>query len=139
MNTGPTPLDLAVQRYRDADEARTSAIEQRDAALFDILKLCPPEQGELNPDGVSKYHTRYFDLSVTGKLIRTLDQLKLPTVEHRMRPGAFAEAFADAGYRLNLKGLRAIEFAEPDQYAIAVEAITSKPGKPAIKITLRQE
>ena len=69
MTSDPTPLDHAAQAFREAEKAMHEAKEARDAALYDVIKLCP---GELNPDGSANFESDYFNIVVTGKMTRTL-------------------------------------------------------------------
>lgn len=139
MNTKPTNLDIAAQALRSADTELKLAQETRDAALYALIEALPTPP---STEGATKYQTEFFAITTTTRTNRTISQSKISAldgIEHRMRPGAFNTAFKSGGVKLDTKGLAVLQHSEPEQYAIACEAITSRPGKPTVKITINLE
>lgn len=127
-----TPLDEALQAYREADYRLRQAQAERDAALESVLNHVP-ERAE---EGTTRCDTLFFKASITSKLNRTLDKLAIAKFKNTDRD-IYALLFTEEP-SLNLKALRALEMANPTAYAQAERLFVTKPGKPSLKVEAMQ-
>ena len=123
-----TPLDEALQAYREADYHKRQAQLALDHALENVLALMPDRPEE----GVVRCDTRYFKGSLTSKLNRTLDKPAVQALRTE-DPALYALVFEDEP-SLNLKALRALELTAADRYARVAQTLIVKPGKPSLKV-----
>lgn len=123
-----TPLDEALQAYREADYHKRQAQLALDHALEKVLALIPdrPEEGAVRCD------TRYFKASITSKLNRTLDQSAVAALKAE-QPDLYALVFHEEP-SLDLKPLRALALANDPRYARVAQTLIVKPGKPTLKV-----
>jgi len=110
------------EAYIMAKAREKAAKEERLSAEANLLAAITPTKEE----GTETRATDGFKVSITSKLTRKLDvkayrELDLPE----------NMAFVDFKPAINLKNLRMIERIDP---ALAAKCITTRPGKPAIKI-----
>ena len=119
-----TPLDEALQAYREADYRVRQAQAERDAALESVLNQVPDRAEE----GTTRCDTQFFKASITNKLNRSLDKPAVAEFKNS-DPDIYALLF-DEEPSLNLRALRALEMANPTAYAQAERLFVLKPGKP---------
>ena len=127
-----TPLDEALQAYREADYRVRQAQAERDAALESVLNQVPDRAEE----GTTRCDTLFFKASITNKLNRTLDKPAIAKFKNTDRD-IYALLFTEEP-SLNLKALRALELANPSAYAQAERLFVIKPGKPSLKVEIMQ-
>ena len=127
-----TPLDEALQAYREADYRVRQAQAERDAALESVLNQVPDRAEE----GTTRCDTQFFKASITNKLNRSLDKPAVAEFKNS-DPDIYALLF-DEEPSLNLRALRALEMANPTAYAQAERLFVLKPGKPSLKVEILQ-
>lgn len=126
----PTLLDKfawdLISLKKQEEELKKARMECEDAIARAIA--------DLKTEGTTTQKTKYFKVSVTTKLTRTLDEevwnqigasINWPT------PEAKAVEYKPT---INLKALRHLESGAPDIYRKLSAAITTKPAKAAVKI-----
>lgn len=127
--TSPTtPLDEALQAWREADYHKRMAQLALDHALDNVLALIQDRVEE----GVTRCDTAYFKASLTSKLNRTIDRPAALALKAE-QPDLYALVFAEEP-SLNLKALRALELADAARYARVAQTLIVKPGKPSLKV-----
>lgn len=126
--TAPTPIDglaLALENCK----AQITALEKNKSILEKALAEAVGVKGE----GSHTKATDFFKVTTTGKINRTLDAVKVEALRGVIPPEAFESLFS---FRpsLNIKAYRDVVELHPDVAAVIDSAITSKPGKPTIKV-----
>lgn len=96
------------------------------------------EYMNLPVEGSTHVEDAGWRITVTAKLTRTLDEAKLRQVAHQIPDDVGAKVIRWKP-DLVLKELRACQEYRPDIYEVLASAITTKPAKPAVKITRIEE
>ena len=112
---------LEAKRDEDAAKARRQAVAQR------LVELLPSDELEMT-------ERRVFDnikLVITRKLNRSVD--KTLSADWANLPRTVQESFRWKA-EVDLRNLRALEFANEADYAIAAKYITSKPSTPSVEV-----
>lgn len=127
MNPNEVTLETLARSWLEAKREEDAARERRQAiakAIADALQSDEQEMTERRVFGNLKLVvTRKLNRAVDAKLAE--DWAQLPDEVHsafRWKP------------EVNLKNLRALEFAAPEKYAIAAHYITAKPATPAVEV-----
>lgn len=119
-------LEQLAYQWRDAKRAEDEARKHRVSVEESIINLTGCRE-----EGSATHEAGEYKVRVTGKLNRTLDQgaweAIAPHIPEHLRPVQYRPA-------LDAKGLRYLEDHEPEVYRQVVEAIVTKPGKPAIEV-----
>lgn len=82
-------------------------------------------------EGSQSHKLDGYNVTVTGKINRTLDAAAWDSVSDKVPANLSPVKYKPA---LDTRGLKYLQQNEPDIYRIVAEAITAKPGKPAIKV-----
>lgn len=96
------------------------------------------EYMNLPVEGSTHVEDAGWRITVTAKLTRTLDEARLRQVAHQIPDDVGAKVIRWKP-DLVLKELRACQEYRPDIYEVLASAITTKPAKPAVKITRIEE
>ena len=114
------------QKWRKAKQAEAAANKARVAIESQIIAItgCKEEGSQTHDAGP-------FKITVTGKLNRTLDRALWNEIERTIPKAKRPVEYVP---RLDTKGLRYLENYEPELFRTIAQAITTKPGKPAISI-----
>ena len=117
----------------EALEAAKIAEAQATAARIDaetaLIVLC----GTLKDEGSTTVRQDGFKVTVTTRINRTVDEAVIGAVRAAMPEALFENAFRTK-WEIATPGLRYLQNNEPDLYAIAAQAVTARPGKPAVAI-----
>ena len=120
--------------------ALESAKAQEDAARKQRMQIeeqiC--DYMNLPVEGTSHIEAGHWKGTVTAKLNRALDEAKLRQVAHQIPDDVGAKVIRWKP-DLVLKELRAVQEYRPDVYKVLASAITTKPAKPAVKLTRIEE
>lgn len=127
MNPKEVPIEILCRSWLDAKREEEEAADRRKALGLAIVSRLPVAEAE----GAHREEFGDIKLVVTHKMTRTVDK-------------AIAEAWSglpdvvQAAFRwkpeIELKNLRALEFANPGAYAAAAKFITTKPAVPSISV-----
>lgn len=127
MNLNEVSIETLARSWLDAKRDEDEAKARRQAIAKAIAERCPSDEMEMTDRRV------FGDLQmvITRKLTRTVDA-KLSEYWSGL-PETVRDCFRWKP-EVNLKNLRALEFAAPEQYDIAASFITSKPAPPSIEV-----
>lgn len=128
MNPNEVPVEILCRSWLDAKRDEEEAANRRKALGFAIAARLPAFHA---PEGVELRAFGDVRLTIKHSMTRSVDK-------------AIAEAWADLpelvqkSFRwkpeIELKNLRAMEFANPELYAVAAKYITSKPALPSVSV-----
>lgn len=127
MNQKEITIETLARSWLEAKREEDAARERRQAIARTIAERLPSDEQEM----IDRRVFGNLQLVITRKLNRSVDAklsedwAQLPDEVHaafRWKP------------EVNLKALRALEFAAPEKYAIAARYITAKPATPAIEV-----
>jgi len=111
--------------YQRAEEQRAKAERiELETKIADIVAV--------KEEGVDRVDAGSFTISVTSKLTRNLNYVAYQDVEASLPEGLCC---VDLKPSINMKKLRALEMVDP---GISAMFITTKPAKPAVKISLKE-
>lgn len=126
MNQNEVTLEVLVRSWHDAKREEEEAVLRRRAIAKQIVDLLPKQE-----EGTERRDFGNLRLVVQHKLTRSVDA-RLANEWQTLTPQV------QASFRwkpdVDLKNLRALEFAAPDQYAIAARYITTKPATPSVDV-----
>ena len=111
-----------LQAKHQEDVARDRRLEA-EAAIVEAHGCKDEGSQTYKPDG--------YKVTITGKINRTLDPASWDSVAGKIPPHLSPVKYKPT---LDTRGLKYLQQNEPDLYRIVAEAITAKPGKPAIKV-----
>jgi hypothetical protein len=125
-------LDNILEGMATIATQKKSELELAKKAFDDIQKQIIDYCGH-KEEGAAKFNTENFTITTTGKLNRSIDESKLAELQNAIPQPLFDRLF---NYKpaLNLRELRYIEQNEPEYYKTVSKVITTKPGKPSLKI-----
>lgn len=131
----PKIVGVAViaQAWLDAKQERDEAAQRMSALAAELVKALPGEAEE----GTTKAEfAGGLKVTVTRKLNRAVDTAALSSAWES------APAIVQSAFRwkaeCDLKALRAIQFANPDAYAIAAKYITTKPAAASVDVEIKE-
>lgn len=84
-------------------------------------------------EGSFTVNSDHFKVTTTAPVRRTVNPAQLEAIRHEL-PRALYEAMFHWKPELNMKNFRACEELDPEAYKLVCKAITSKPGKIAVKV-----
>lgn len=111
-----------MQYKHQEDTARNNRIEVEQQIV---------DQLGCKQEGSQTHKTDGYKVTITGKINRTLDVATWDSVVDKVPTNLSPVVYKPS---LDAKGLKYLQQNEPDVYRIVAEAITAKPGKPAIKV-----
>lgn len=112
--------------WLEAKAREEKAREDRIAAEEQIVS-----QLGCKEEGSQSHKLDGYKVTVTGKINRTLDAAAWDSVADKVPANLSPVKYKPS---LDTRGLKYLQQNEPDIYRIVAEAITAKPGKPAIKV-----
>lgn len=129
MNMNDVSIETLARAWLEARREEEAARERRQAVAKALADRFPTDEDE-----VVKRHPidGGMRIIVTRKLNRSVDTDRL-TSEWTSLPETVQAAFRWKA-EVNLKNLRALEFASPDGARIAAKFITAKPATPAVEV-----
>ena len=107
------------------DEAKERRIEAEQAILAELYTL--------KPEGQTKVKESGYTITVTTSFNRRIDGSVLGAISDHIPKHLLDQAIRWKP-EVNLTGLRYLQTANPDTYAILAQAITTTPAKPSIRI-----
>lgn len=113
-----------------AKEAERAATAERIDAEATLAAMLPTKD-----EGTVSQEAGGYKIAVTYGMRRTIDEAALDAVRRRLPPALFNRMFQFKP-SLNVRELRYVQSNEPELFAIAAQAITSKPSKPSVKVDL---
>lgn len=135
VNKQPTPTEekgsalfLLIEAYNqqkailDAAKAKFAAIEE------ELI-----EEIGYKPEGSFTAHIDGFKITTTGRMSRRIDEKKWAELAEYI-PAPLANRLIKTKLDINLRELRYIEQNEPELYKVVASAVTTRPGKPSIKV-----
>lgn len=125
----PTEIDLAAYSLEQAKAAEAQARDARIAAEEHLIALVG-----LKEEGTMTAKTDYYKVATTGKLTRTLN-----LEEAAMLPDDLFAEITRTKHELDVKALKALATARPEDYRAALRAVVTKPAKAAVKVELIQQ
>ena len=128
MNQNEVSIETLARTWLDAKRDEDEANARRPAVAKEIAERLPSEELESTDRRVFGG----LQMVITRKLNRTVDNKALSN-DWAQLPRTVQEAFRWKP-DVDLKNLRALEFAAPDDYSIAATYITSKPATPSIEV-----
>jgi hypothetical protein len=126
MNQEPTEIDMAayqIDKFKAEIDAAKLKLADAEDALIELVG-CKPE-------GSTTSKTAFYKVTTTGRMNRRVDVAKLAEVQSAV-PHDLYEAVFPYKPSLSTAGLRKAEKSE--HWATIAQAITTTPGKPAVKI-----
>jgi len=125
----PSPIDQAAYVLSAAKKAEDAARNHRIQCEQALIALTG-----LKDEGSQTVNSTYYKVTVTQTLNRTLkddylarmDGVSLDTLSYLVSSKPV----------LNVKTLKALEKHDPEQYAIAIQGIVTKPAKPSVPVEL---
>ena len=121
-------------------EALATAKAAEDKARAERIRIeseiC--EYVNLPAEGTAHAEDAGWKITVTAKINRTLDEMKLRQIAHQIPDDVGAKVIRWKP-DLVLKELRSVQEYRPDVYEVLASAITTKPAKPAVKLTRIEE
>lgn len=91
-----------------------------------ILELLPPK-----PEGVAHSQGERFTIITTGKMARSLDREAL---DASTLPAEIIGTLISQKPMLSVKEFKKLAVSDPDAYRLACQFVTSKPGKPSVRV-----
>lgn len=121
-------LQQAINAYLEAKQAENVAKERRYAAEKEISRLVGyKDEGQLSEStGSHKVTVRY-------RVNRRIDMDKFDEIRGQLPP-AIAKNLIRSKPKLDMKGYRWLRENRPELFALVSTAITSKPGKPGVRV-----
>ena len=117
-------LDAARTAEQEASKARLAAEEA-------VLALV----GDLPAEGTTRREAGQYEAVITTSIRRSVDADKLSEIASSSAiPEAIGKRLIRWKPELVTRELRYVENNEPEIYATIAQAITAKPGKPAVKL-----
>jgi len=108
------------------NQAKAARIEAEQA----LIKLVG-----VKAEGSSTHKGERYKVMTTGTMYRKVDEAALGAVRSALSPAMFESVFRFKPEVITA-GLRYLQSNEPQLYAIAAQAITATPGKPAVEVSL---
>jgi len=127
MNQNEVSIETLARTWLEAKRDEDEAKARRLAIAKLIVERLPGED-----ESTDRRITGNLSLVVSRKLTRAVDNNALSS-DWAQLPRTVQEAFRWKA-EVDLKNLRALEFAAPDDYSIAVTYITTKPATPSIEV-----
>jgi hypothetical protein len=121
-------IEAAAAALVAAKQAEAVATAARLAAEDALIALLPAK-----PEGTVSEAAGGFKVAVTFGMRRSVDEAALGAVRGQLPPALFARLFRFKP-EVSVRDLRYVECNEPELYAIAAQAITTKPSKPSVKV-----
>lgn len=128
MNLNEVPVETLCRAWLDAKRDEDEAADRRKAIAASIVERC----AFADLEGTDRREFGTIKLVVGHKLSRTVDSKAL-TLDWTQLPETVQKTFRWKA-ELELKNLRALEFASPADYSIAATYVTSKPASPSISV-----
>lgn len=128
--TNSINIDQAAYRVTAAKAAEVRATAERIAAEEALARLLP-----VKDEGTVSESTEQYKVAVTYSLRRSVDEAALGAVRKDLPPALFNRVFRFKP-EISVRDLRYVESNEPGLYAIAAQAIVSKPAKPSVRVEL---
>lgn len=119
---------LLCARLAEAKAAESAAQAARIEIEKAVLAFLPTK-----PEGSVTRSLGAWKVTATYPVNRSIDAAALDSVRTELPMDLFDQAI-DYKPVLNLSGLRVLQSAHPEAYALLAQAITAKPGKPGVKI-----
>lgn len=123
-------IDQAAERViglkLQENQAKAARIEAEQA----LIALCG-----VKPEGSSTHKGERYKVMTTGTMYRKVDEAALGAVRSALPAAIFDQAFKFKPEVITA-GIRYLQQNEPDLYAIAAQAITATPGKPAVEVSV---
>lgn len=129
--TEPNDIDLAVYQVEQAKAALDAAKLQLADAEDALIELVG-----VKPEGSTTSKTDFYKVTTTGRMNRSVDEAKLADVQAQV-PQELFEAVFQYKPGLSITGLRKAE--KSTFWPLVASAITTKPGKPGVKIERIEE
>lgn len=121
-------IEAAAAALVAAKQAEAVATAQRLAAEDALAALLPTKS-----EGTVTETAGSFKVAVTFGMRRSVDEAALGAVRGQLPPALFARVFRFKP-EVSVRDLRYVECNEPELYAIAAQAITTKPSKPSVRV-----
>lgn len=84
-------------------------------------------------EGTQHQETAFYKVTTTGRMNRTVDERELRMVQDSVPGDIFSRVFRFKP-ALDLKEYRFIQNNEPEIFQLVSSCVTSKPGKPGLKV-----
>jgi len=125
-------IDQAAERViglkLQENQAKAARIEAEQA----LIKLVG-----VKAEGSSTHKGERYKVMTTGTMYRKVDEAALGAVREKLSAAMFDSAFRFKPEVITA-GIRYLQANEPELYAIAAQAITATPGKPAVEVSVLQ-
>lgn len=123
-------IDQAAERViglkLQENQAKAARIEA-ELALIELVGV--------KAEGSSTHKGDRYKVMTTGTMYRKVDEAALGAVRSKLSPAMFESVFRFKPEVITA-GIRYLQANEPQLYAIAAQAITATPGKPAVEVAL---
>lgn len=123
-------IDQAAERVIGLKLQENEAKAARIEAELALIALCG-----VKAEGSTTHKGERYKVMTTGTMYRKVDEAALGAVRSALSPAMFESVFRFKPEVITT-GLRYLQSNEPDLYAIAAQAITATPGKPAVEVSL---
>lgn len=128
MNLNEVSVETLARSWLDAKRDEDEAKARRQAIAKEICERLPSDELEMT----DRRDMGDLRLAITRKLNRSVDNKALSS-DWAQLPRTVQETFRWKP-EVDLKNLRALEFANPDDYSIAATYITTKPATPSVEV-----
>ena len=125
-NSDVSRLDQLAFELEKAKEAEKQARNQR---IEIEQQIC--EQVGVKKEGTHSQQGQYYKVTTSAGFTRTLDPTKWEEVKSNL-PQSVAESLVRTKTELNTSQFKTLQEIDPATYAIAAEAVTTKPKKVAV-------
>ena len=123
-------IDQAAERVIGLKLQENQAKSARIEAELALIKLVG-----VKAEGSSTHKGEHYKVMTTGTMYRKVDEAALGAVRSALPAAIFESAFKFKPEVITA-GIRYLQANEPELYAIAAQAITATPGKPAVEVSL---
>lgn len=124
-------LNKLISTYEQQLHAASVARKSAEESFAQILELVAYE-----PEGVATTVTDEYEVKVTGKLNRTLDEKEYKKIRGSL---SMKEDPVVMKPSLDLRKFRALETLNPDAFQLVTRCVTVKAGKPSISIKRKED
>ncbi len=125
-------MSLLCEQWLAAKEAEKAAIERRRTLDDQIAQVIAH-----GLEGTTTAVFGSYTVKVTGKLTRELDPEKVATLDAQI-PAALLNRVITYKPALDLREYRYMQDHEPEYFQALASAVTTKPAKPTIAITIKE-
>ena len=126
MKLNEVTVETLCRAWLDAKRDEDEAADRRKSLAAEIVARIPGDA-----ESTDRREVNGLKLVITRKLTRTVD--KSLSEDWAQLPRTVQQTFRWKP-EIDLKNLRALEFAAPDDYSIAATYITTKPATPSVSV-----